>query len=383
MSIRALRPENPQERARWIEVWNAWPDREPHWHPAYLELFRQPGEELLGLLYEAEDFTVLMPVVLRRLDALPWAAGSQYVDASTPYGYGGPAYLQSPTPNPLPHLQSKVRDGAPFWSAFDTWAQQANLVSFVARLSLFPEQILPFDSEVQTVMQNVVRTLDLPEQEMWMEYEHKVRKNVNRAHKHELRIEVDIEGKRLDDFMQVYLATMHRTHASKTFMFDRADIEKLLKDMPEGCMFFHTLLEGKVISTELALVGTDHIYSFLGGTDETTFEYRPNDLLKHEIINWARANGKKAFVMGGGFGANDGIFRYKLSFAPHGATDFKIGKRILNKSAYDELCSLRAKHEQMRDPDWTPSPTFFPAYRAPAAPKPEPAPDLATAGAKE
>ena len=32
-------------------------------------------------------------------------------------------------------------------------------------------------------------------------------------------------------------------------------------------------------------------------------------------------------VLGGGYGADDGIFRYKRSFAPHGLVPFFVGRR--------------------------------------------------------
>ena len=84
--------------------------------------------------------------------------------------------------------------------------------------------------------------------------------------------------------------------------------------------------EGKIISTELVIYGTENAYSYLGGTDRDYFDVRPNDYLKYEIIKWAKAKGLKNFVLGGGYGADDGIFQYKLCLAPHGEYDFYIGR---------------------------------------------------------
>ena len=294
-----------------------------------------------------------MPIVLRRIGNLEWAKGSDAVDASTPYGYGGPATIGNP-------------DAEQFWNAFDQWAKEANLVSFVARLSLFRDQILPFRGEVQTVMQNVVRTLDLAEDDMLMDYEHKVRKNINKARRSGLEVEVDPEGRRLDDFVRIYTDTMGRRQAAENFSLTHEAIKHLTEPAGEGgsfTIFFHTLMNRKVVSSELVLVGAKHIYSFLGGTDAEAFEFRPNDLLKHEIINWGRENGKEAFVLGGGFGGNDGIFRYKLSFAPSGARDFQIGKRILDEQKYKELCEMRECYEWRTNTEWVAGENYFPEYR--------------------
>jgi hypothetical protein len=59
-------------------------------------------------------------------------------------------------------------------------------------------------------------------------------------------------------------------------------------------------------------------------------------------------------VLGGGYGADDGIFRYKRSFAPRGLVPFFTGSRILEPELYDELT---ARVGNTRDG------AFFPAYR--------------------
>ena len=96
------------------------------------------------------------------------------------------------------------------------------------------------------------------------------------------------------------------------------------------------LSEGRVVSTELVFVAAEHVYSFLGGTLTEALELRANDLLKHEIIRWARDAGRKTFVLGGGYGAADGIFRYKLSFAPKGA------RSVSRRDASFRSCRVRS-----------------------------------------
>ena len=42
------------------------------------------------------------------------------------------------------------------------------------------------------------------------------------------------------------------------------------------------------------------IYSFLGGTNESYFNMRPNELLKLKVLEWARENDYTFYVLGGG-----------------------------------------------------------------------------------
>jgi lipid II:glycine glycyltransferase (peptidoglycan interpeptide bridge formation enzyme) len=124
-------------------------------------------------------------------------------------------------------------------------------------------------------------------------------------------------------------------------------------------VYFHVLCEGLVISTELVIYGTENSYSFLGGTNRNYFQMRPNDFLKYEIIKWGHEKGLKRFILGGGYGTDDGIFRYKKSLAPNGIYNFYIGKKIFDEEKYNKLVNVR-KHEANFDSNSG----FFPVYRA-------------------
>ncbi|MDD5457686.1 MAG: GNAT family N-acetyltransferase, partial [Candidatus Margulisbacteria bacterium] len=128
--------------------------------------------------------------------------------------------------------------------------------------------------------------------------------------------------------------------------------------MTGNYIYLHVLNEGSVISTELVLYGSENCYSFLGGTDHVFFHMRPNDFLKYEIIKWAKEKGLKNFILGGGYGGDDGIFKYKRSFSPNGMCDFYIGKKIFDKEKYKTLTDMRIKKENFEE-----NSNFFPEYR--------------------
>jgi len=290
-----------------------------------------------------------MPMIVRPLSSEVWAIGSEVSDATTPYGYGG-AFAWG-------EVQADE-----FWNSLDRWADRENIVTLFARLSVFPDTILPFRGETTLVMQNVVRSLDRDVEAMLADYKHKVRQNIKKAERSGVTIEVDLVGKRLAEFHDVYTSTMSRRGASPGYFFSLAFFRKLMEECPESLAFFHAILDDKVISTELVLVGVDHTYSFLGGSNEASFELRANDLLKHAIIVWSREQGRRSFVLGGGYQPDDGIYRYKTSFAPHdGDRPFFVASRV-----FDEVSNgLLVKQRQLAEPSWHPNEQFFPAYRAP------------------
>ena len=197
----------------------------------------------------------------------------------------------------------------------------------------------------------------MPLDDMLMDFEHRFRKSLKKANKAELEVEVDTSGKRLEDFLEIYYGTMDRNNAKDNFFFSE-DFFKQINEMHGNYVYIHVLYEGKVISTELVLYGPDNCYSFLGGTNRDYFHLQANTFLKYEIIKWAKENGLKSFVLGGGYGDDDGIFKYKKSFAPNGIHDFYIGKKIFDEDKYNELVKIRNLED-----DYDESTLFFPAYR--------------------
>ena len=214
------------------------------------------------------------------------------------------------------------------------------------------------------MLTNIVRDLDLDEEAMFMDFEHKVRKNVKKAQRNNVQIVLDSTGERLDEYLDIYEHTMSRRQASERYYFPRSYYESIHEHLAGQFIYFHALHEGRVISTELVLISAENVYSFLGGTSDDAFDLRPNDLLKCEIINWARTEGKRRFILGGGYHVDDGVYRYKLAFAPHGIMPFDVGRRILNPQLYDQFVANKARLRQGHGMHWSPAPNFFPAYRA-------------------
>lgn len=342
--------------AAWIEHWNSWPDREVFAHPGYLRLFQTDADSVMCACYAGPVGKVLYPFLLRDLSSQPFwdAADGPAADVTTPMGYGGPVAWD------VVDRPSLMTD---FWQAFDRWAKGVGIVSEFARLSLFQQTLIDDPRYRQFRQHNVVRSLTPTESELWMDFRHKVRKNVQRARAARVRVEIDLNCERLDEFMRIYEATMERRKANASFHFDRAFFIRLRNQLHGQFALFNAFSQERVISTELVLISATNVYSWLGGTDEHCFEMRPNDLLKYEIMLWAKEAGKSRFVLGGGFQPNDGVFNYKLSFAPSGVVDFNLRKRIVDAERYRVYADRKAALVSARETVVT-DPDFFPAYCA-------------------
>jgi nucleoside diphosphate kinase len=347
--LRILDARLAEDNAAWVDIWDSWPGHEVWAHPAYVELFARPTDRVLA----AVSNDVLFPFIMRSLSEEVWAEPDESAcDITSPYGYGGV------------FAWGRASSADPFWDELDQWAAREHVVTAFARLSVFPDQLLDHRGDIVERFPNVVRDLSASEDELWKDYAHKVRKNVNRASGLGLTVEHDASGRRLTEFLEVYEQTMDRRSANPGYYFSRQFFERLIAQLPHGLQFFYVLSEGRVVSTELVLVSAENAYSFLGGTLVAAFALRANDLLKHEVIRWAKEAGKKAFVLGGGYGAADGIFRYKLSFAPKGQRPFRVWTRIFDRAECDRLIARRSAWEHEQGRDWAPTDNFFPPYRA-------------------
>lgn len=336
------------EANQWDQIVRAFPDYDVFYLNGYSKAFynenKANGEPLL-LLYQKGTERAISIVFVRDISLDPHLFGKlesrKYYDLSTPYGYGG--------------FVGEVSDWETLEDTYIDFCKEKKFVSEFVRFQLFSDYHRHYKGNTVIKSHNVVRALNLSMDEMWMDFKQKVRKNVKRAEKNNLNLVIDENGKHMKDFLRIYYSTMERSNAEKAFFFSESFFHTLMA-MDANASFFHVKSGLQIVSSELVIYGAKNAYSFLGGTDEGFFGLRPNDYLKFGIINWCREKGLGNFVLGGGYGCDDGIFEYKRAFAPNGIVNFHIGKRMFDKYVYEELVKLRGMG--------TEAPDYFPAYRA-------------------
>ncbi|MFA7636516.1 MAG: GNAT family N-acetyltransferase [Monoglobales bacterium] len=300
---------------------------------------------------ECEHGKIQHTFILREIK---WSLGGKtYYDIVTPYGYGGPIILEC---TDILKLMEAYR------KAFAEYCSEHNIICEFIRFHLFDNVDFRenYYGETQRMLDNVVVNTTGAYDDIWMRYEHKVRKNVKKAQSNGLEMIVENDLSRLDDFLRIYYGTMERNNAKQYYYFKRGYFEDIARRIPQNFMYFHVIKDDSVISTELVLFSDKYAYSFLGGTVESAYSVRPNDFLKDAIIKWCNETGREIFVLGGGYRKDDGIYKYKRSFTDSPDVPFYIGKSIFDRKIYDEMVSLRAAE----DKDFDRESAYFPLYRA-------------------
>lgn len=330
---------NTADYNNWNQLIEQYFKSEPMIKASYYKLFSDSESLGMAVFYECSEGMIFYPFMKRKV---PKLAG--YFDIISAYGYGGPYASPGITPNQWSH----------FWELFDAWCQQNRIISEVIKFGLFGNENCCYPGKIEAVMNNIVRPLGLSVEELYKDYEHKVRKNVKRAEKYKLSFVLDESEESIEKFLKIYYGTMDRRNADQMYYFEKDFFEFINSEMKNNSYIFFVNYEEIPISTELVLVSEENIYSYLGGTNPDYFEMRPNDYLKAKIIEWGIENGYKNFVLGGGHGSEDGIYRYKKAFSPSGIKEFKIGSRILDFEQYKQACVKIGA-------DWESD--FIPAYR--------------------
>ncbi|WP_171017393.1 GNAT family N-acetyltransferase [Maribacter sp. ACAM166] len=280
---------------------------------------------------------------------------TSYKDVVSPYGYSGPLISELTTDKEL----------SSFWVLVDTWYRSNNIITEFIRFSLnnnnrcYSGTILPTLKNVQ------VEVFD--EAEQWERFDKKVRNNYRKAVQNKLTFKLrsnNITDEILVNFYDIYHATMIRKNAENELFYSVAYFKNYVLNNPTRCAIAMVYLNDIPISTEFLLLSNDTIYSYLGGTNSEFFKTRPNDFLKVEVLHWARSNGFKYYVLGGGRVDNDPLYTYKKSFSPKDKDlIFYTGRKILNQKIYNNLVSKRMEEiENFKELNTTAN-TFFPGYR--------------------
>jgi hypothetical protein len=293
--VRFLDASDKGDRAEWLERWNEWPGREVSAHPGYVGLFARAGDRVMCASSRTTGGGILYPVIVRPLASEPWAGPAEPgCDLTNAYGYGGPYAWKTD--------ESEARA---FWSQFESWALSLGAVTSFARLSPFEDQLLPFPGEMADRGLVVARSLVPSPEEIWADYDSKVRRNVQRARREGLEVEFDPKGERLDAFCAVYESTMDRRQALEQYYFPRSFFESILAGLPGQFVFAHVLSKGAVVHRTWSCSRRTRL--LLPGRDAwEAYPLRPNDLLKHEVSSALPRIGQEAGSPGGGYGPDDG-----------------------------------------------------------------------------
>ena len=314
-------------------------------------------EDQLGYftLEENGNILVLMPFILREIEHK--VDGETYFDVISPYGYSGPLYSQNTSRGYL----------LDFWTLVDLWYEKNRVVCEFIRFSLNSNYQF-YSGKLVPTLSNVKGYILQDEKTQWDAFKSKVRNNYRKAVSNELRFEIIQDSTNINAvecFYTVYIETMKRIGATKEYFYSLEYFKNIVQQNKDNYALAFVYKDDVIISVELILILRKTMYSYLGGTLADYFNYRPNDFLKIEVMNWARKIGHEYYVLGGGRKDDDNLYQYKKTFFPNDEdVVFYTGRKVINKKVYKTLDNMVNGPKDADAPkSKISSKTYFPIYR--------------------
>ncbi|MBQ4819546.1 GNAT family N-acetyltransferase [Aquimarina sp. MMG016] len=334
---------------------NGWGNN-VYYSAEHLQYFAQNSDKLKYFVLEKSDVPiVLMPLVFRTITIK--GKESSYFDVISPYGYNGPLFNDNISELDVIH----------FWELIDQWYKKNNVVAEFIRFSL-NQNYKGYSGNLIHTLSNVRGRFLENFDDQWTAFNSKVRNNFRKAINYNLEFRFYHKNEITKDiikiFNDIYVDTMKRNNADSIYFFSIEYFENLILSNSNNFSIAIAYVEEKPISVELIISYKDTIFAFLGGTNAEYFSHRPNDFLRVKIIEWAIANNKKHYVLGGGMRDGDGLYKSKKALFPKDEdVVFCTGRKIVNQKIYDEL-SLSSDPEYANIPKEDLNNHFFPYYRS-------------------
>lgn len=335
----------------WHEVLAQCPAHDFHHLPEYHAHAEAHGEGRACLFVHREmDATIAVPLLVRPLDTVPGLGGTArgLFDATSVYGYAGPIASRSDLPD------SALRA---FGEALARTLRERRIVTVFSRLHpLFDQRsLLPGLGECVMTGRTVSLDLTPPVEEQFMKFRKDHRRGLKKLRDLGLTVIEDNALEHLDEFVEIYSASMKRVGAAPQYFFDRAYFASLIERLGPAMRLFLVKDGAEVVAASLHSAYNGIIHGHLGGTRDRALEWSPDKLLIDEVRLWAAARGYRVFHHGGGVGAReDSLYRFKEGFSDR-AHEFFTWRWVLDPAAYRALCDARGAAA---------AGDYFPVYRA-------------------
>jgi CelD/BcsL family acetyltransferase involved in cellulose biosynthesis len=341
----------PSFASAWISAADAkaWDDelarfpaesRDVYFEREYLSLYASADRQAWAFVYSEGAARYFLPFLLQAIPSKPGSA-----DVTTPYGYGGPIVANGDAAfaaRAHRHFQDQSRDRGVI----------AELLKFHP---LIENHLLVADvvGKVVPVCPIVYVDLALEAEHRWQHvYTHANRKNINKAQRSGVAISMEAGDAEWAAFRRLYADTMRANDAAEFYWFSDEYFAAIRERLADNHRLVTASHDGRIVAALLVLMGPRFVHCHLIGTDREAMALGTNNLLHHELILWASAQGFERLMIGGGRGneEDDSLLRFKRNFSTTLAT-FRVGESVLLPERYHEILDEWQRSNPDRDMD--------------------------------
>jgi hypothetical protein len=301
--------------------------------------------EPLALVAGTPCCRMLAPLLLRRRSATLNGFPAQWLDASTPYGYGGLLGLStSPCVHPE-HFRVFVDE-------LSAWCCDRNVVCCVIRLHPLIgqqdwfEQTIHWQDRIQLHSSRTTSSIDLSQWDQTLDQPATLRRDRRadmRLAGRNLRItwntgDDDDADIRLSIFSTLYDGLLHRNAAESFYSFPQSHFTKL-KTLGTRLGLALAWHGDEPVGGNLFLAGPRYAHGHLAGTNDMGRKYGASTFLIVEGARWARLRGCELLHLGGGTRPGDSLEDFKRTFGGSSHV-YRFVTLIADRKRFDEICNL-------------------------------------------
>lgn len=331
----------------WDVIVRSFAEYDVYYLSGYVKAFQIHGDGEPFLFYYEEGALLAIYVYMRRQTAL-----TGIFDSVTPYGYGGILFEGDVSEQ---NLQA-------FWEAYVSKMNEEHIVDNFVRYHPVLKNAEPMKciSNVIDLGKTVAMDLSSPDI-IWTNIHSKNRNMIRKAEKNGIEIKHGKGMDLMDQFMEIYNATMQKDNAEEYYYFKRPFYESIDHDLHDNYELFYAVYEGRPIAMSIMIFANGRLNYHLSGSDINYRNLAPSNLLLYKAALWGYEQGMKTFHLGGGVGSGeDNLFKFKIAFNRFSDYQFSIGKQVFDQEKYDELIKLRRES----DTNFDETSHYFPLYRA-------------------
>lgn len=226
-----------------------------------------------------------------------------------------------------------------FYQHFDLFCKQKKIIAEFTRFNPITDNHL-FSENFMDVIDNrktVLLDLKQNEDDIWLNsFSSKNRNMIRKAIKNNVQVIKKTSTESFENFRILYLSTMEELGADNYYLFSHLYFQQLSNTIKDAYIY-EAYYDDMLINSILVIEYNKYAHYHLSARNKSHANLAANNLLLFKAIKEAKESGCEFFHLGGGNGnENDFLFKFKANFSKN-YREFKIGKRIHNKTLYDKV----------------------------------------------
>jgi lipid II:glycine glycyltransferase (peptidoglycan interpeptide bridge formation enzyme) len=304
----------------------------------YTRLYKgDSAAEYQCLVAAEENKKIVLPILIKEIEE-----ATNVFDFETPYGYSGPVSNTSD--------QTFYEKASKELLAF---LKNENIIAGFIRYNPFLNNQHILRSIVTPTEERKIAYIDLSQgiEEIFENQIHPKHRNTIRSAKENCDFIIDYKWRQLDEFIDMYEASMWKKDASDFYLFPKSYFYELRDKFMGNAIFTLIRVKDEIAAAAIFLMSNELAHYHLAASREEFHAYKPNNLLIFETIKALKNKGLKILNLGGGNSSSDkdGLYQFKKRFTKN-THMFCTGKLIVDQDSYKDICKQwEVKHPELKE----------------------------------